>query len=580
VPTEDFAQLQLQFVDHTQWRYEVIRPVVLFADRTPQQRARETQTHPATVRRLTRRFRQQGMLGLLPADVEVVARGRPAQIPDPVQHELDRLKALYDGFHYRELARILLVKLGYAIDDKTVKKLWQASSVRCQGHLGLWDYHAQPDRYQARLQVIKFYYQGWEKISIHRLLHVSRPTVDAWIRRFETEHFAGLTDRSRAPHAPVRKIWLPLMVQVYHLQKVHPDAGAFRIWSLLARADLSVRTIGRVMALNRLVYDDIPHVPKRGVKPTPGPHPYKAQARHQYWFIDGRRMDFAIDGVRWWSLIILEGYSRTMLAGMIAPTEATWVALMVLYTACLRYGAPAYLVSDGGGAYTSADFEAVCTRLQIRHETIISTQGESYLNWMETHFNVQRRLYDYQFSLVRTPTELEQRHRTFIQLYNTTAHQGLLKDRRLPPIPIEVLGAAKGRLYAPDELARQFSHALFPRTTNRHGCVTLHSYHFYVEEGLPQTRVLLWVAGTQLRAMFEGVVLAEYYCRYDWRDRHVTEIGAEAFHPTRFASPQRRLIPLTPADSVVVYRTRMPRRPATHGPSTPQLLLFEVVHTG
>ena len=50
MPTEDFAQLQLQFVDHTQWRYEVIRPVVLFADRTPQQRSQETQTHPATVR--------------------------------------------------------------------------------------------------------------------------------------------------------------------------------------------------------------------------------------------------------------------------------------------------------------------------------------------------------------------------------------------------------------------------------------------------------------------------------------------------------------------------------------------------
>jgi Homeodomain-like domain/Integrase core domain len=580
VPTEDFAQLQLQFTDRTQWRYEVIRPVVLFADRTPQQRSRETQTHPATVRRLTRRFRQQGMLGLLPADMEVVARGKTTQIPDPVRYELDRLKALYDGFHYRELARILLVKLGYGIDDKTVKKLWQASPVRCQGHLGLWDFHTHPDRYQARLQVIKLYYQGWEKISIHRFLHVSRPTVDAWIRRFETEHFAGLADRSRAPHAPVRKIWLPLMVRVYHLQKVHPDAGAFRIWSLLARTDLSVRTIGRVMALNRLVYDDIPHVPKRGRKPTPGPHPYKAQARHQYWFIDGRRLDFALDGMHWWSLIILEGYSRTMLAGMIAPTEATWVALMVLYTACLHYGAPAYLVSDGGGAYTSADFEAVCTRLQIRHETIISTQGESYLNWMETHFNVQRRLYDYQFSLARTPTELEQRHRAFIQLYNTTAHQGLLQDRRLPPIPIEILGAAQGRLYAPDELARQFSHALFPRTTNQHGCVTLHSYHFYVEEGLPQTQVLLWVAGTHLRAMFEGVVLAEYHCHYDWRDRHVTRIGAGAFYATRFASPQRQLIPLTPADSVVVYRTRAPRRQAAHEPSAPQLLLFEVVQTG
>jgi hypothetical protein len=114
-------------------------------------------------------------------------------------------------------------------------------------------------------------------------------------------------------------------------------------------------------------------------------------------------MDFAIDGVHWWGLIIREGYSRTMLAGMIAPTEATWVALMVLYTACLRYGAPASLVSDSGGAYTSADFEAVCTRLQIQHETIVSTQGESDQNWMETHFNIQRRLYDYQFSLARTP---------------------------------------------------------------------------------------------------------------------------------------------------------------------------------
>jgi transposase InsO family protein len=155
-------------------------------------------------------------------------------------------------------------------------------------------------------------------------------------------------------------------------------------------------------------------------------------------------MDFALDGVHWWSLIILEGYSRTMLARMIAPTEATWVALMVLYTACLRYGAPASLISDSGGAYTSADFEAVCTRLQIQHATIVSTQGESYQNLMETHFNIQRRLYDYQFSLAPTPAALEQVHQAFIRTYNITAHQGLLKDRRLPPIPVEVLGTAKG----------------------------------------------------------------------------------------------------------------------------------------
>ena len=46
--TAEFAQLQLRFVDQTQWRYEVIRPLVLFADRTAPQRAHETATHPDT----------------------------------------------------------------------------------------------------------------------------------------------------------------------------------------------------------------------------------------------------------------------------------------------------------------------------------------------------------------------------------------------------------------------------------------------------------------------------------------------------------------------------------------------------
>ena len=36
--------------------------------------------------------------------------------------------------------------------------------------------------------------------------------------------------------------------------------------------------------------------------------------------------------------------------------------------------------------------------------------------------------------------------------------------------------------------------------------MTLHSYHFYVEQGLPKTKVLLWVYGEQLRAMLENVV--------------------------------------------------------------------------
>jgi putative transposase len=579
-PARDFAQLQLQFVDQIQWRYELIRPLVLLAEGTPTQRAEETHTHPDTVRTFLRRFRQEGMLGLLPTDIAVALRPRASRVPEAVRQEIARLKALDNDFQYREIGRIIFYKCGYRLHPKTVKRLWHQSQPAIQEALALGDYHSQGDCYEARVQVIKLYYQGWTKRSISRVFHVSRPTIDRWIHRFEAEHFAGLVDKGFAPKAPARKVWLPLMLEVYHLQKRHPDAGEFRIWSLLGNTEISVRTVGRILALNRPVYDDIPHRPTQDAPGDPRPHPYRATAPHEFWFIDGRKMDFAIEGVKWWSLIILDGYSRTMLAGAVAPTEASWVALMVLYTACLRYGVPQALISDSGGAFTSNEFEAVCTRLQIDHQPMESTKGESYLNWMETHFNVQRRLFDYQFSLSTTPLEFEQAHQVFMELYNTTAHQGLLKDQHEPPIPLVVLGEAKGRRYTPEELPRKFSRALFPRTTNPYGCVTLHSYHFYVEQGVPQTQVLLWVYGEQLRAVLDNVVLAEYHCRYDWRTHKVTESRDGVFYPTRFASPPGALMPLTPQESLVLYRPQTRRRQALKSFSAQQLVLFELLRTG
>jgi hypothetical protein len=199
---------------------------------------------------------------------------------------------------------------------------------------------------------------------------------------------------------------------------------------------------------------------------------------------------------------------------------------------------------------------------------------------METHFNVQRRLYDYRFSLTTTPAEFEQAHQAFMELYNTTAHLGLLKDQFDPPIPLVVLGEAKGRTYSPAELSRKFGHALFPRTTDRYGCVTLHHYYFYVEAGVPKTQVWLWVSGEQLRAVLNNVVLAEYHCRYNWRARQATDIRDEVLYPTRFASPQGTLIPRHAQESLVVYRPQGLRRQARQSSSTQQLVLFELMDTG
>jgi hypothetical protein len=90
----------------------------------------------------------------------------------------------------------------------------------------------------------------------------------------------------------------------------------------------------------------------------------------------------------------------------------------------------------------------------------------------------------------KSPAELEQTHQAFIQPYNTTAHQGLLKDGFDPPIPIEVLAEAKARIYSQDGLAQKFSRALFPRTTNCYGCVTLQSCVFHAKAATASTAIL------------------------------------------------------------------------------------------
>lgn len=562
----------------TQQRYELIRPLLLDPQRTATQRAQETGTHPKTLRRLKRQFAQQGMPGLVPATQEVRPVRRRLRVPDSVVQELQRLKGLYAGFSARELARIIFHTTMYRLTGPTAQRLWARLSPAPPPR-PLLTYHSHAEPAAARREVLTLYAQGWSKRSISQFLQVSRPTINMWLARFAADHLAPLEDRSRAPHTTGRKAWLPVMVEIYHLQKQHPDAGGFRIWSLRGTTDLSVRTVERIMALNRQVYTDIPGTEHLHAAPvSPQPHPFKATAAHEYWFIDGRMMDFAIAGHRWWSLIILDGYSRTMLAGATAPAEASWVALTVLYTACQRYGLPVHLISDSGGAFTSAAFEGVCRRLAIDHRTIVSTQGQSYMNLMETHFNIQRRLYDYQLARTRTPQEFDAAHQQFLALYNTTAHQGLLKERFPSPIPLHVLGASQGRLLSPHDLTRKFAQALFIRTPNRHGCVTLHRFHFYVDHGLAQRPVCLWVTGEDLRAVYAHVLVAEYTCHYDLRTGTITQLHLTQWSPSPFAAaqPQGLLLARTPQDSRIVVRPPTVRRPAPSTPQAEQLGLFAV----
>lgn len=325
----------------TQQRSERLRPLLLLPEGTAQAPAAPSQPPPPTLGTRKRRLTQQGMLGLLPQTLQGVPVGRRRRVPDAVVAALQRLTGLYDGLGYRGRARIGLHTLGHRLHHQTVQDLWHHRAPASPPQLPLLDSHSSPERADARQQGITLDARGWSHRRLSRLLRVSGRTIPRWIRRCEADQCASLEDHRRAPTTTRRQAWVPVMVDIDHLPKRHPDAGGFRIGSVLGTTALSVRTVERLMASNRQVY---PALPTRGEtrfrKTTPGSHPVTATAAHAYRFIDGRIMDFPWAGTPWWSRIVLDGDARMMLAGVAAPVEATWGALLVLHTACLRDGAP------------------------------------------------------------------------------------------------------------------------------------------------------------------------------------------------------------------------------------------------
>ena len=79
---EDFTQLRLRFTDPVQHDYEVIRPVVLFAQST-NSRSRETEVPRTTVREKAQQFVMEGMLGLVDQR-STVGSNREEGFPEPI----------------------------------------------------------------------------------------------------------------------------------------------------------------------------------------------------------------------------------------------------------------------------------------------------------------------------------------------------------------------------------------------------------------------------------------------------------------------------------------------------------------
>ena len=545
---EDFDQIRMQFVDPLQYAYELIRPIVLFGE-TAAERSRQTDVDRTVIGDKARRFVTDGMSAL--AD----GRTQPASGEGPIYPEATAgyilyLKQLYPPIHLREIERILARKFGYQTNHHTLKRFLEPYETPLQLELDLTTFSSFADAYEARWTVVRMAQEGWDKKSIAACLKLSRSHVYNILEAFDQQGFEGLEDhRTRPPHHPDNQLNLPFLKAVLDLQREYPRAGRFRIHGLLDQQGdeppPSEPTVGRAMAINRQFHGAPgPWKSAQDEQPEPVSYhhlPYRPTHPHHMWFTDIRYL-VQLDGSWVYSICVMEGYSRKMLAGMVCEHQDLTAVLQILYVALSEYGCPGAIVSDNGSVFTAGAYLSILRALEIKPLHI--EKGKPWQNLIEAQFKVQLRLADFKFEQAQTLEAIQNAHAAFIDTFNTTRHYAHRKRTDGYRTPVDVLGWLRGRRVEAKELRELFRRSEFLRTVNRYGFVSVQRFYIYAESGLSRKRVLIWIYEGELSIAYQQTVVARYRCEYDPKHKAIQGMSDPTLYTTRFTPPQLELIEL------------------------------------
>jgi transposase len=569
-PTDDWQQLQLLTQFSEQRTYELLRPVVLFGQ-SPAERARLTNTPERTLYRQVARFETHGMASLfdpVPAS--------PHRLRPEIRQAIVELKAEHPGLRTYEITTICWARFGHRPSSHTVKRIL-AEGPPLPRTVRRFPIHAAfADPAEARLAIIRLHSDGWTRSSIAAYLQTSRKTVHATLQRWIDEGVYGLEDKPHARTAGVRKVDLRTMALVRELQE-NPELGEFRVHAALKQLgiDLSPRTCGRILALNRRLYGlpgpaRTPHEPKE--------MPFKANRRQQYWTVDIRYLDHGLDDERVYCISILENFSRAILSSGLSRRQDLTAYLMVFFAAIRQHGAPEALISDGGGVFRAKQAQQIYERLGITKLQI--ERRQPWQSYIETQFNVQRRMADWHFLQATTWPELLAAHDRWVVDFNYQVHWAHREREDNRQSPAEVLGWVHGRQVTPEELHRIFYATRFARQLDRAGYVRFRHWRVYGERGLAGDAAVVWLYGETLTVSFADEPLAQYTARYQPNRRHLASVTELERFETPYQSPQPPLWNLAADDwlTVVKLAPYAPRRRRSHGDALqPRLFADEFV---
>jgi putative transposase len=456
-----------------------------------------------------------------------------ALAPEVRQTILDA-KREHPPLNVHELTTICWARYGHRPSPHTVKRILAENPPPPRTHRRFPPYHAIADPTQRRLAIVRLHVEGWNATSIAAYLETSRQTVHATLKRWAEEEFAGMPNKSRAPHRPATKVTLRAMATVKELQE-NPLLGEFRIHAALKRLGifLSPRTCGRILALNRKLYglskpEPVPREPK--------PMPFKAARRHQYWSADIRYLDHGLGDFKVYSVTILDNYSRAIVASGLSRTQDLGTFLMVLFMAIQQHGAPEGLVTDGGSVFRAQQLLTILDRLGIQKHEIARRQA--WQNSVEALFGVQRRMADWGFAHAGSWPELLAVHDLWVADYNYQdhfAHQERPEDRRSPAA---VLHRVCGKLFTPEELHRIFYSTRFGRVLDQAGYARFRRWRVYAERGLDGEPIAVWLYAEHLTLVYRDEPLARYRVTYQPDQRRLQTVKPEQLCETPHRSPQ------------------------------------------
>ena len=567
VPTEQWQQLELLCHFPEQRTYELIRPVVLFGQ-SAAERAQQTGVSERSIYRKAELFERRGFTQL-GATWTVGQRGR---LPAVLRLAIVELKAEYAALNAREIARICYIRFGRRPSHHTVEQVLTEDAALVPGRRRFPPYAQIPNGAQRRLAIIHLHVEGWTVSSIAGYLECSRPTVYQALARWKAELFADLEDHPHTRQRRVLKTTLQVVETIRSLQR-NPELGEFRIHAALQQLGivLSPRTCGRILAVNRALYG-LGKAPRRRSSLPPQAMPFKARRRHQYWTVDLRYLDHHLGGGNIYGISILDNYSRAVLASGVFRTQDTATFLLVLRAAVAQYGSPEHLVSDSGGIFLAKQAQAIYTALGL--EKIQIERGEPWQSYIETTFNIQRRMADWHFAQAGTWAELLEVHERWLADYNQQVHWAHRERRDGRRTPLEVLGWLQGTLHDTATLEQIFGRLRFGRRLDLSGYARFRRWRLYGERGLARQPAAIWLSGEYLTIEFADEPVAQYVVRYGGNAQELRKVVVLRLFETRYRSPQPFLWELGPEEWLTVIRlpTRSYRR-RRHSPIVQAALL-------